>query len=196
MVPKPPTKSAVQSISIAEAKAALRRQVRQQLAAIPEEVRLAEDSVLFDAFLSLPQVQQAQTLFLFYGVGTEPHTEVLIDRLLALGKTVALPRMLPGHRMDVLVHTPHRPLVQNQFGLWEPDVACPSLTPEQIDLVLVPSLCYDRHNYRLGMGGGFYDRWLEHYHGITVGLCRAALLADCLPVEPHDRPVDLVITGK
>ena len=81
---KPPKKSAVPSISTVEAKAQLRRQVRQQLAAIPEEVRLAQDTELFDAFLALPQVQQAQTLFLFYGVGTEPHTAPLLKQLIAL----------------------------------------------------------------------------------------------------------------
>ncbi len=193
-MPTPPTKSAVQSTSTAEAKARLRRQVRAQLAAMPEQVRSAEDAALFDAFLALPQVQQVQTLFLFYGVGTEPCTARLMERLIALGKTVALPRMLPEHGMDVLVYDPARPLVQNRFGLWEPDAACPALRPEQIDLVLVPALCYDRQNYRLGMGGGYYDRWLERYHGTTVGLCRAALLADQLPVEAHDHPVDLVIT--
>ncbi|MBQ3134573.1 MAG: 5-formyltetrahydrofolate cyclo-ligase [Oscillospiraceae bacterium] len=185
----------MQSISTAEAKARLRRQIRAKLAAIPETIRLAEDRALFDTFLALPQVQQAECLFLFFGVGTEPHTAPLIETLFSLGKTVALPRMLPGHRMDVLVHHPARPLVQNKFGLWEPAPACPALAPEQIDLVLVPALCYDRQNYRLGMGGGYYDRWLEHYHGITVGLCRSALLVDRLPAESHDRPVDLVLTA-
>lgn len=183
------------SISTAEAKAALRRDIRARLAAMDEQARLAQDSVLFDAFLALPQVQQAQTLFVFYGVGTEPHTAALIEKLISLGKTICLPRMLPGHLMDVLVYAPARPLVQNKFGLWEPEVTCPALGPEQIDLVLVPALCYDRHNYRLGMGGGYYDRWLEHYHGTTVGLCRAALLLDRLPAEPHDRPVDLVVSA-
>ena len=190
---RPPITSAVQSTSVAEAKARLRRQVRGQLATMPDHLRLAEDHALFDAFLCLSQVQQAQTLFLFYGVGTEPNTSVLIQQLIALGKTVALPRMLAGHGMDVLVYDPARPLVQNKFGLWEPDAACPALEPDQIDLVLVPALCYDRHNYRLGMGGGYYDRWLAQYHGMTVGLCRAALLCERVPIEEHDQPVDLVI---
>ena len=194
-MPMPPKKSAVESISIAEQIAALRRELRARLAAMDEPTRLAGDRAMFDAFLSLPPVQQAQTLFLFYGVGTEPRTAPLIEHLIASGKTVALPRMLPGHRMDVLVHDPACPLVQNKFGLWEPAATRPALTPEQIDLVLVPALCYDRQHYRLGMGGGYYDRWLEHYHGTTVGLCRAALLADRLPAEPHDRPVDLVVTA-
>ena len=193
-MPRPPKKSAVGSISTAEQKAALRRDVRARLAAMDERARLAEDEVLFDAFLALPQVRQAQTLFLFYGVGTEPRTADLIDRLIALGKTVVLPRMLPGHLMDVPVYDPARPLVQNKFGLWEPEAACPVLTPDQIDLVLVPALCYDREHYRLGMGGGYYDRWLAHYHGTTVGLCRASLLLDRVPTEPHDKPVDLVVT--
>ena len=59
---------------------------------------------------------------------------------------------------------------------------------------LVPGLCYDREGYRLGFGGGYYDRWLAGCSGWKVGLCRAALLQDRLPRGPYDIPVDLVVT--
>ena len=68
------------------------------------------------------------------------------------------------------------------------------ISPEEIDLVLVPGLCYDRQGYRLGFGGGYYDRWLAGFPGLRVGLCREAVLQDRLPVEHHDLPVDLVVT--
>lgn len=177
-------------------KAALRRQIRTQLSQLPESVRRQEDEALFSAFLAHPAVARSKTLFLFYGIGNEPETARLFSPLLALGKVIGLPRMLPGRGMQVHRYSPGRPLVTHPFGIPEPDEAAPVLSPEEIDLVLVPALCFDRCGFRLGMGGGYYDRWLTHYHGTTVGLCRQALVFDRLPVEPHDRPVDLIITPK
>ena len=178
----------------AEAKALLRRQVRAQLAAMAPAARQAEDEALFDRFLALPQLAAARTVFVFYGMGTEPDTARLIPRLLALGKTVGLPRMLPGRAMEVRRYDPDRPLVPHPWGIPEPDTACPLLRHEDIDLALVPALCYDRQGFRLGMGGGYYDRWLPAFCGVTAGLCRTALLQDKLPTDGYDRPVELVIT--
>ena len=69
------------------------------------------------------------------------------------------------------------------------------MEPEKGDLLIVPALCFDRQGYRLGQGGGYYDRYLEKYDGVfTAGLCRAALLMDAVPREEHDRRVDCVVT--
>lgn len=161
---------------------------------MPEDARRTEDETLFSALLSLPQLEKARTIFLFLGVGTEPDTARLFAPLLEQGKRIALPRMLPGRQMEVRLYCPERPLVKHPFGISEPDEGCPLIPAQGIDLALVPALCYDRRGFRLGMGGGYYDRWLERYSGPTVGLCRQALLQDTLPTEPHDRPVDVVIT--
>ena len=118
----------------------------------------------------------------------------MIPSLLRMGKTVALPRLLPGHGMQARLFCPNRPLVQHPYGLWEPDEGCPIIPREHIDLALVPAVCYDKSGFRLGLGGGYYDRWLSGYTGTTVGLCRTSLLQESLPVQAHDRPVDLVIT--
>ena len=182
------------SITTAEQKAQLRQLIRNQLLSLSAADRESEDRALFSVFLSLPQVERANTLFLFWGTGTEPDTARLFEPLLGRGKRIALPRMLPGRQMEVRQYCPDRPPVKHPFGISEPDEGCPMIDSKDIDLVLVPALCYDRRGFRLGMGGGYYDRWLEHYSGVTVGLCRDALLCDALPTEPHDWPVDAVIT--
>ena len=182
------------SITTAEEKALLRQRIRAQLAATPERDLRAEDERLFSRFLSLPEVALANTLFLFCGTGTEPDTARLFAPLLTQGKRIVLPRMLPGRQMETRQYCPDRPLIRHPFGILEPDEDCPLLSPNDIDLVLVPGLCYDRGGFRLGMGGGYYDRWLPHYTGITVGLCRDALLQDSLPAESHDRTVNILIT--
>lgn len=182
------------SITTAEKKAQLRQLIRNQLAELPTALRTAEDNALFTTFLNLPEVVKSKTLFLFCGTGTEPDTTRLFSPLLEQGKRLCLPRMMPGRQMDVRQYCPERPLVRHAYGILEPDESCPLVDPHEIDLVLVPSLCYDRRGFRLGMGGGYYDRWLPRYSATTVGLCRQALLQTTLPVEPHDRPVDVVIT--
>ena len=179
----------------AEAKAELRRSVRRRLAALSSQELRRSDQALFDAFLALPQVREAQTVFLFWGIpGREPETEELVRTLAAQGKRVGLPRMLPERGMEVRLFQPQRALIQAAFGLWEPAPDAPLVERESIDLTLVPAVCYDRRGYRLGFGGGYYDRWLADFSGFRVGLCRGLVLQDRVPTEAHDSRVDLLIT--
>ena len=93
-------------------KKALRRRVREQLSALSRSELVRSDDALFEKFLSLPQVEEAQTVFAFWGIpGREPDTARLIGELIRRGKTVGLPRMLPDHRMEVRRYDPDRPLV-------------------------------------------------------------------------------------
>lgn len=173
----------------------LRKQVRAQLAAMAPQELEAGDEALFEAFLALPQVEAAKTIFAFWGIaGKEPDTKKLIARLVERGKRIGLPRMLPEHQMEVRLYDPNKPLVEVGFGISEPGEDCPILNKEDIDLILVPAVCYDRRGYRLGFGGGYYDRWLERFDGFRVGLCRRAVLQDRVPTEAHDSRVDLLIT--
>ena len=187
--------STTSSTTIAEDKAALRRQVCLTLECLsPEAVRRGDDA-LFAAFSALPQVEAASTLFAFWGIpGREPDTGRLIRALTARGKRVGLPRMLPGRQMEVRLYEPDRPLVPASFGILEPLADAPLLARPDIDLALVPAVCYDRSGFRLGFGGGYYDRWLSGFSGYTVGLCRDCVLQDRVPTEDHDCRVDLLLT--
>lgn len=173
----------------------LRRRVREELSALSPEELVRSDSALFARFLALPQVEAARTIFAFWGIpGKEPDTSRLIGELVRRGKTVGLPRMLPGHRMEVRRYDPDKPLVKVSFGISEPGTDCPLMG--EIDLVVVPAVCYDRKGYRLGFGGGYYDRWLEGFSGVKVGLCREVVLRDAVPVEAHDAKVDILLTER
>lgn len=178
-------------------KKALRRRVREQLSALSRSALVRSDDVLFEKFLALPQVEEAKTVFAFWGVpGREPDTARLVRELVRRDKTVGLPRMLPDHRMEVRRYDPDKPLVAVSFGISEPGEDCPLIAREDIGLVLVPNLCCDRQGYRLGFGGGYYDRWLAGFSGVTVGLCRETVLQETVPTETHDARVDLLLTEK
>lgn len=185
------------SSTAAEEKRLLRQNVGRVLAAMSPEARRRSDDALFARFLALPQVAAADTIFAFWGIpGKEPDTARLIAALTGQGKRVGLPRMLPGHQMEVRRYCPERPLVPAAFGIWEPGEDCPLLAKEEIGLALVPAVCYDRRGYRLGFGGGYYDRWLAGFSGVRVGLCRELVLRDKVPTEPHDSRVDWLLTER
>lgn len=175
-------------------KAALRAQIRAQMAALTPPRRAESDAALCARFLALPQVARAETLLLYYGVGAEIDTARLLSPLLAMGKTVALPKCLPGRRLVAKTVSNETVLLLHPFGVLEPGEDCPLLPKEDIDLILVPGLAFDKRGYRLGQGGGYYDRYLADYRGTTVSLCREEFLLPAVPTEPHDCPVELVLT--
>lgn len=82
-----------------------------------------------------------------------------------------------------------------------PDILEPefpsSILPTDIDLAILPGLAFDKRGYRLGVGGGWYDRIFENVNVKTkIGLCFDEQLVEILPVEPHDKRIDIIITNK
>ncbi len=171
---------------VTEEKAALRRRLR----ALPP----VDWAPLCQRFLALPQVDRAGTVLLFWGVGREPDTSGILKALLSRGKRLALPRCLPGRQIEARQVTHTACLRPSAYGIPEPGEDCPPVPREEIDLILVPNLCCDRQGYRLGHGGGYYDRYLADYRGRTVALCPEEWVQLRLPTDPFDQPVELVLT--
>lgn len=169
-----------------EQKAALRR----RLGDLP-----APDWVpMLQRFLSLPEVECSQTVMLFYGVKGEPDTRIVMDELLRRGKQVLLPRCMPARQMQARFVTKESVLLPGAYGIPEPGEDCPLAEKQEIDLILVPNLCCDKLGFRLGHGGGYYDRFLTGFLGLSVALCPDEWLAEQLPTEETDIPIDIVLT--
>ena len=180
--------------TITAEKARLRRQALDWLATLTSQARIAGDEALFRRFLALPQIESVRTVLLYHGMDTEPDTVRLLSPLWDMGKQVCLPRCLPGNQMEARLVQRDSTLVRHPYGMLEPGPDCPLIPPDQIDLVLVPGLAFDRSGGRLGRGGGYYDRRLAGFSGITAALCRDGLLMEAIPRLPHDLGVDLVVT--
>ena len=166
-----------------------KEELRRHAAALPQ----ADAGALFERFLALPQVEEADTVMVFYGTSREPDTVPLIHALLERGKRVALPVVLPHRGMEARqVIDPDR-LVPNRFGIPEPDETCPVVAKDEIGVALIPHLMCGRDGYRLGWGGGYYDRWLVDFQGFTVCVCRPGRLVEHMPREEFDIPVKLVL---
>ena len=106
-----------------------------------------------------------------------------------------LPRILPGKEGRMVFH-PYDPanLIQHPYGMAEPTAHLPQVSPGEIQLVLAPGLAFDRSGWRLGYGGGYFDRFLKDFYGESVGVVFQALLWDCLPHGKYDVPVGWIVT--
>jgi 5-formyltetrahydrofolate cyclo-ligase len=154
---------------------------------------------LADAALGLAQVQRASSVAAYVGVGDEPDTRELLERLRARGVTVLLPVVLPGLDLDWARYGGPDDLAPGPRGLLEP--VGERLGREAIgtvDVVLAPALAVDSAGRRLGQGGGCYDRALARVPDATpvfAVVFAEEVVPGPLPEEPHDRRVDGVVTA-
>ena len=83
-----------------------------------------------------------------------------------------------------------------KFGLFEPNNTCPTLTPDENTICIVPAIAFSTDGNRLGYGKGFYDRFLKDFKGTPVGLVHSELLVTYLPRDDHDIPLSTIVTEK
>ena len=176
-------------------KAELRTMVKSRLCSLGQDQRQESGRQIIARLLAHPWLRDSQTIFAFYGVGTEIQTAPLLRHLLRLDKRVLLPCVLGGGQMEAVALLSLETLTEGVRGIPEPSEGA-AVPKGEIDLILVPNLCCDRRGYRLGQGGGYYDRYLADYNGKTIALCRGVTLFDSLPVQSFDRPVQRIITER
>ena len=172
-------------------KAELRKQVLQEMKAIPREQKQAIDQVLTERFLKHPFYQEAKIIATYLSFPHEFQTQELIEQALKDGKKVLIPKTYPKGRMDFVVYDPQQ-LVKTSFGLLEPQGDLEVVDASQIDLIHVPGLAFTTERYRIGYGGGYYDRYLEHFSGHTLSTIYPCQIQDFIP-EKHDIPVQEVL---
>ena len=169
-------------------KSELRKQVLQEMKAIPRKQKQAIDQALTEGLLQHPFYQEANTIATYLSFPHEFQTQELIEQALKDGKKVLIPKTYPKGRMDFVVYDPQQ-LVKTSFGLLEPQGDLEVVDASQIDLIHVPGLAFTTEGYRIGYGGGYYDRYLEHFSGHTLSTVYHYQVQDFIP-ENHDIPVE------
>ena len=172
-------------------KSELRKQVLQEMKAIPRKQKQAIDQALTEGLLQHPFYQEANTIATYLSFPHEFQTQELIEQALKDGKKVLIPKTDPKGRMDFVVYDPQQ-LVKTSFGLLEPQGDLEVVDASQIDLIHVPGLAFTTEGYRIGYGGGYYDRYLEHFSGHTLSTVYHYQVQDFIP-ENHDIPVEEVL---
>ncbi|KXT75463.1 5-formyltetrahydrofolate cyclo-ligase [Streptococcus sp. DD12] len=167
-----------------------RSQVLQEMKAIPAEVKADWDQSLLAQFVDHPAYQKAETIATYLAMPHEVDTALFIQRFLADGKTVLVPKTYPNRLLAFVAYDPEA-LEETSFGLLEP-TSDAVVAPDAIDLIQVPGVCFNPEGYRIGYGAGFYDRFLANYKGKTLSTAYACQRLAFQP-EPHDIPVGEVL---
>lgn len=181
-------------MSISEEKALLRREMRSKSRALPADERAAADEAIRRHILGSAEYANAKTVFAYLGVGWEIDTRPLLEQILRDGKRLCLPLCTGAHEMALCVVRSLDELSPGAYGIPEPSKKAITLTPDEIDLALVPCVAADRRGRRLGQGGGYYDAFLKTYRGAAFLLSREATVLEAVPVENHDFPLPFLVT--
>lgn len=150
------------------------------------------------AFKALPsplarRLDTAQTVALYMGLDEEAPAQRLAAQLQAMGKVIALPRVIDRlGSMDFLAWTPEDQLHPGLYGTHHPEPTGPAVEP---DVIIAPLLGFDRAMNRLGQGGGYYDRaFARHPEALRIGLAWSVQELDTVPADPWDLPLHIILT--
>ncbi len=165
--------------------------------ALPEKDRARQDSAIQYQLLGSAMYQEASLLLAYVSYSTEVHTHGIIQKALDDGKRVAVPRCAADRQMFYYEITSFNDLKPGYMGILEPGphLSFPlSASDMEGALCLVPGLAFDDQGFRIGYGGGYYDRFLAGFKGTKVALARPSQLSsEPIPTDQYDIPVDYVV---
>lgn len=173
-------------------KKALRAAMKRRNLALTDEERRSMSEQLIGRIGELPEFAAARCVGLFCALPDEPDTSAALAAW-SRRKRIVVPRV-EGEKMRFYDYDPAT-MVCGAFGIAEPGAGARVCRPEEIDLMVVPGVAFDRRGVRLGRGKGFYDRYLAQpgVRAVKIGTCYAHQIVDALPVEPHDVTMDRVV---
>ncbi len=183
---------------VAAAKSALRRQMLLARSELEPRFREESGQAITKRLVELEEYRQADTLHLYIdALPGEVPTHELATLALTQGKRVVVPRIVAFNPPEMvgLEISSLGELTLSPAGLWEPDPSRTDRVPEaEIDLVIVPGVAFDRSGHRLGLGGGFYDRWLPSVQAPRAALALSLQVVERVPHTGRDQRVDWIVT--
>jgi 5-formyltetrahydrofolate cyclo-ligase len=180
-------------MKLQEAKQALRKDMAS-LKRSYEKTTLLDLSVKIMSRLEETELfQQASCIALYHALPGEVQTADFIEKWYR-HKRILLP-VVKGNDLQLFIYTGKESLKNGAFGILEPSEDS-TVPKEDIDLVIVPGVAFDRQHNRLGRGKGFYDRLLSTLSAPKIGICYSFQLKEHIPTEPFDKKMDLILTEK
>jgi 5-formyltetrahydrofolate cyclo-ligase len=173
-------------------KAQLRKQLIEKRRSLPPAIWREKSEALCQRLQSLPLFAEARTVLAYFSIRQEPDLHSLFTRDRHWGFSRCVGRSLVWHSW-----MPGEALQRGNYGILEPHPDAPVLSPSEVDVMLVPAVACDAQGYRLGYGGGFYDRLLsspEWVNILTIGIIFELAYLPQLPIDPWDSRLHAVCT--
>lgn len=176
----------------------LRQQILNQLNMMSEEQYAARSAALVQQLLAHDCMKQANVIAVTMSAFPEVDTKPLIEALWQQGKRVAIPKCTPKTRdMHFYEIESFNGLKQTYGHLYEPNEQLHTyVAPEAIDVIIVPGVVYNKEGYRIGFGGGYYDRYLPKTNAYKIAMAFREQLQPSIPLEPHDCAVDTLLVER
>lgn len=173
-----------------EEKQMLRKLVHMKIK--QEKQRKEHDAAIISTTQSLPLWKEARTIALTLPLDLEVDTWPLVYLAWKEGKSVFVPKVT---KQGLTFHEIHSldDLSPGVMGILEPITGAAN---QYIDLCIVPGRVFNREGYRIGWGGGYYDRFLATYSGHKISLAYSVQVLENIPIESHDIPVNMIVTEK
>jgi len=179
--------------SLSEMKAQLRKNCRKLRKELGEDARARASGSICEFLENWTIFHKGVCILTYMPIKGEADLTCLLTR--HPEKQWVLPRIIPEENHRMVFHPWHADqLVIHPFGMAEPAADQPVIPPRQIQLALVPGLAFDRRGGRLGYGGGYFDRFLRDFSGVSVGITFHALLQESLPCDQFDVAVQWIVT--
>jgi 5-formyltetrahydrofolate cyclo-ligase len=176
-------------------KRALRSELIAARARLDQEERFLRSQRIADHLDALDRFAAARAVALYAPLGTEVDSGAVARRVTARGGRVLYPRTVPGERRLVFCSCESFELVKGPLGAGEPPPDAREVALGDVDCFVIPGVGFSADGLRLGRGGGYYDATLRDVPGVArVGLAFDVQIVPALPREPHDAPMDAVVT--
>jgi 5-formyltetrahydrofolate cyclo-ligase len=183
-------------VNVLEKKMLIRKQIKEQLDQLEIDQYIEQSKKIAAYLCNSIYWKQSQVIAITIPRDTEVDTYEIIKKGWEQKKKIAVPRAdFHTRKMTFYELTSFEQLKEGSFRLKEPDPdLCPVLPNYEMDLVIVPGLAFDKNGYRLGYGGGFYDRFLPTIKATTIALAFYCQLIPEVPSDKHDRKVNHIIS--
>ena len=179
---------------INDAKNQLRAKYKAVRRSLPNRVKARESKKITDKILNLDEYKASKNIFVYVSCEDEVDTHMLIEQMLRDKKTVLVPKCdTASNTMIAIKINDFSDLEVGAYGLLEP-TDNKAFDKNNIDMIIVPGVAFDKMRNRLGLGGGYYDRFLNGFSGITVGVAFAECISDGLPTACTDVKMNIVIS--
>jgi len=188
-------------MTIFDDKKALRRKILDERKNINIVKKEDMDNKILDKLYESEYYRKSKKIFIYISYDSEINTKGIINKALEDNKKVYVPRTEFKNRlMDAVEIMSLDNLVESDFGILEPSIKEPYIDPNELDLIVVPGVAFDKQGGRMGYGAGFYDRYFKKISEDNIKKVMKVALAyefqtlEKVPMNDHDIPVDCIIT--
>ena len=171
----------------------IKESILEKRNSLSKEEIITKSEKIENKLLNLEHFKKSKTIMFFVSFNSEVDTHSMIKKSFQ-NKTVVVPKVVQHEIQPSVIIDFDNLMPSGKFEILEP-IEVMKIANKNIDLVLVPGIAFDKKGHRIGYGFGYYDKFLKKVpKAIKIGLCFDFQVADEIPHEEHDVPVDFIVT--